>query len=152
MTVTCQECGAPCSHEVNCTARFHRFMALEMTSPAYGAVHHLTVAAYMLQHPSQLSKRGWQEMRELLRQIVLDDLRPSTVRTQRRSEFDSRKRDWSLSKGQRMMLPATFVWTLTILNVDASTSEQYCREVERWARQVFIDASSLDVIVKEHSN
>ena len=33
--------------------------SLEYVDPAYGAVHHLTVAAYMLQHSSQLSREGW---------------------------------------------------------------------------------------------
>lgn len=50
MPDTCQECGALCTVENNCVERFQRYMALEMTDAAYGEVHHLTVAAYMLQH------------------------------------------------------------------------------------------------------
>jgi len=141
----CQECGAPWATEDNCTERFHRFMALEMTNAAYGAVHHLTVAAYMLQHPNQLSQRGWQEERDLLKQFVIDGVSPAEIRTRRRGDYDSGNRTLSLSKGPRLRLPPGFTWTLTILSVDDSTPEQYCQDIARWAWQVHEDASKIAV-------
>lgn len=139
----CPECGAPWTAEDNCTTRFHHFMALEMTNADYGVVHHLTVAAYMLQHPSQLSQRGWLEERALLKQFLVDGLSPAAVRAQHRHELDSGKRDWSLKKIPCLELPPTFSWALTILSVDDSTPERYRRDIEIWARQVLQDASAI---------
>jgi hypothetical protein len=120
-------------------------MALEMTSPDYSVVHHLTVAAYMLQHPSKLSLLGWQEMRNLLQKFVQDGIRPADVRTRNRKDLDSGNRTWSLSKGPRLQLPPSFTWTLTILSVDDSDSEQYSQDINRWARQVLEDAARVEV-------
>ena len=148
MTEFCPECGAIWSEEDNCTARFQRFMALEMTDSAYWAVHHLTVAAYMLQHPRQLSLRGWQEMRNLLKRCVVEGVSPAAIRAQNRKIMDSVKREWSLKKGPRLQLPADFSWTLTILSVDDSTSEQYRQDIERWARQALEEALQIEVSVR----
>ncbi len=52
-SVRCPECGAPDSA---CEARFHELLALEFEEAGYGAVHHLTVATYMLQHSSKLTR------------------------------------------------------------------------------------------------
>ena len=53
--VACPECGAP---ETLCKTRYDKFLMLEFTDAGYGAVHHLTVAAYVLQHFSQLTRGG----------------------------------------------------------------------------------------------
>jgi hypothetical protein len=45
-------------------------MALEYENPsAYGAVHHLTVACYMLQH-NAYSRDVWLEARKMLAQFI----------------------------------------------------------------------------------
>jgi len=144
MPDTCSECGAAWTKEDNCTERFHRFMALEMTDPGYGVVHHLTVAAYMLQHPSKLSLRGWREERDLLKQFLLEGVTPKMVRARRR-DYDRGRRDWSLKKGPRLELPQGFSWTSSIMSVDESTSEQYRQDVQRWANSVVEDALKISM-------
>ena len=52
----CPECGAPAQ---SCETRYHECLVKEFSEPGYGAVHHLTVATYMLQHSSKLTKEGW---------------------------------------------------------------------------------------------
>jgi len=59
----CPECGAT---DVACEIRFNEFLILEFTDPGFGEVHHLTVATYMLQHSSKLTRQGWLQMRDLL--------------------------------------------------------------------------------------
>ncbi len=51
MTNKCPECGAELPPGERCEERFNLCLALEYENPAaYGRVHHLTVACYMLQH------------------------------------------------------------------------------------------------------
>ena len=52
----CPDCGAPVAGGSTCRAMFDELLASEYTFPeAFGAVHHLTVAAYCLQHPRGFS-------------------------------------------------------------------------------------------------
>ena len=151
MTTQCTECGARWAAQDNCTEKFHRFLALEFTDPDYGAVHHLTVPTYMLQHPSRFSLTGWQAMRELLVQFLDDDLSPAAVRARNRESLDSLHRSWSFKKGPRLKTPSTFAWTQTILEVDDTTAAQYCKDIEQWARQTLADTARLKVLAgKEH--
>lgn len=134
----CEQCGA-----VDCEEQFHTFLALEYTDEGYGAVHHLTVPAYMLQHPQQLSADGWRMMRETLRAFLVEGVSPVELRKQARDKMDSGNRSWSVRKGPRMVLPEGYTWSQTINDIDDSTPEQYCRDVERWARSVLTDAEKL---------
>ena len=72
----CPECGAP---DLLCKTRFDEFLVLEFTDTGYGAVHHLTVTAYMLQHSSQLTREGWLHERELLREFIIENKPPAFI-------------------------------------------------------------------------
>lgn len=146
MNTHCPECGAPLTANEGCTQRFHHFLALEMTDPEYGAVHHLTVAAYMLQHPSQLSVQGWQAMRHLLEQFLGDEnFTPAQARARNRRAVDSKNRSWSFTKGERLALPAWFAWSRTIMSVDDSTPPRYRKDIEAWARSVLAEAGAISL-------
>lgn len=138
MTTTCPDCNAE-----NCEEQFHRFLALEYTDMRYGAVHHLTVAAYMLQHPARLSRDGWRAMRQTLTDFLIHGENPAERLKQLNKDMDSGARSWSLSKGPRKSLPAQFTWSQTITAVDASDPAQYREDIETWARSVLADASKL---------
>jgi hypothetical protein len=150
--IQCPECGAlsgaPGTEEDSCTDRFHRFLILEFGDPEYGAVHHLTVATYMLQHPSRLSRKGWLEMRALLARFLEEGISPQAMRAEMRAEVDRGQRTWSLVKGPRMELPEGFSWSLTILSVDDRNAAQYRLDVERWARQALADAAAIRVDIE----
>lgn len=145
MTSHCAECGAPWTAEDNCTQRYHCFLALEFSNPEYGVVHHLTVATYMFQHPSQLSSQGWQAIREQLRQFLDEGLRPAEARARIRKSAEFQKRSWSLKKGPRQQLPSDFAWTQTIMSVDDATGEPYRQGIEQWARQALADAAMVEL-------
>ena len=59
----CPDCGAAIANGSTCRAMFDELLAHEYAFPAsFGAVHHLTVAAYYLQHPHGHSRAvvdGW---------------------------------------------------------------------------------------------
>src|SRR5574338_84558 len=93
MTANCPECGAPGRL---CQTRFDEFMVLEFTDPGYGAVHHLTVATYMLQHSSKMTPEGWKYERELLREFLVEKKTPADVRKQNKTIVDSGKRTFKI--------------------------------------------------------
>jgi hypothetical protein len=48
----CADCGAPAAEGETCRGMFDQLLAHEYALPeAFGAVHHLPVAVYSLQHP-----------------------------------------------------------------------------------------------------
>lgn len=136
----CPECGA-----VNCRSRFDEFLALEFTDADYGAVHHLTVGAYMLQHSSQLTREGWLHERELLREFLVDNKPPAFIRKQNRDLVDSGKRTFKIKSrdGQRVIQKST--WTKMILDVRAENAEKYCADVTAWARSVLDEAEAIEI-------
>jgi hypothetical protein len=138
----CPECGAPDSL---CETRFEEFLALEFTDAGYGAVHHLTVAAYMLQHSSLLTREGWLNERKLLREFLVENKPPQFVRRQNRELINSGKRAFKIKSrdGQRVIHRST--WANTILDVRTEDVETYCAEVTTWARSVLEEAQGLEV-------
>lgn len=75
--MNCPQCGALC------LPRFDEFLALEFSDPGYGAAHNLTVAAYMAQHSSRLTREGWLFERSLLREFVVEGKAPALGRQER---------------------------------------------------------------------
>ncbi len=85
----CDECGAAQFPGATCLDCFHGLLAFENEHPAaFGAVHHITVASYYLQHP-----RGYKtEVLALWRSAIADVLsgRASArdLRSRASAEFD----------------------------------------------------------------
>ncbi len=138
----CPECGALDSL---CQARFDEFLVLEFTDTGYGAVHNLTVATYMLQHSSKLSKEGWLYERELLREFLVENKSPQFIRKQNKDLVDSGKRKFKITSkdGKRIINKST--WTKTILDVRTKNAEVYCEDIKAWARSVLEDAKGLRI-------
>ena len=138
--MNCPECGAT---ETLCKTRFDEFLVLEFTDAGYGAVHHLTVAAYMLQHSSQLTREGWLHERGLLREFLVENKPPSFIRKQNKDLVDSGKRKFKIKSkdGQRVVNKST--WTRTILDVRTENAEVYCEDINAWARSVLEDAEKI---------
>lgn len=142
--INCPECGAP---DALCQARFDEFLALEFSDPGgYGSVHNLTVAAYMLQHSSRLTREGWVYERELLREFLVENKSPPLVRQQKRNGVDSGKRQFKIKSrtGQRIIEKSE--WTKTILDVRAENAEIYCTDVTEWAKSALEDAEKISEI------
>jgi hypothetical protein len=137
----CPECGAP-----DCRARFDAFLVLEFGDSGYGAVHHLTVAAYMLQHSSQLTKEGWLEMRALLRAFIVENKPPAWIRKERKDRVDSGKRDFKIKSKTGARVIENSAWRKTILDVRDESAEVYCADVTAWAKSALEDAEEVQSI------
>jgi hypothetical protein len=125
----CPHCGAPPTDDGPCQARFDRLLSLEFTDPGYGAVHHLTVPAFMLQH-DRYSHAGWLAARELLRRFVEDGVRPQEMRREHPRHEGSTVRGPSFADFGRI------TWSRTIADVGAADAAAYRSDVEAWAASV----------------
>ena len=140
--MNCPECGAP---ETSCKSRFDEFLSLEFTDVGFGVVHHLTVAAYMLQHSSKLTREGWLHMLELLREFLIENKPPEHVRKQNRDLVDSGKRKFKIASKNGLPVVNKFTWTKTILDVRAENAEIYCADVNSWAMSVLEEAEAIAI-------
>jgi hypothetical protein len=140
--MTCPDCGAP---EMICETRFHEFLVKEFEDPSYGAVHHLTVAAYMLQHSSKLTREGWLLERELLKEFLVENKPPAFIRKQNKDLVDSGKRKFKITSKDGVSVINKTTWTKTILDVRTENAQVYYEDVTAWARSVLEDVQGLEV-------
>lgn len=140
--MTCPECGAP---DQLCQTRFDEFLVLEFTDAGYGAVHHLTVAAFMVQHSSKLTREGWLHERELLREFLVENKPPAFIRKQNKDLVDSGKRTFKIKSRDGKRIIEKSVWKKTILDVRTENAEVYCEDITSWARSVLEDAAKENV-------
>jgi hypothetical protein len=139
--VNCPECGAP---DNLCQTRFDEFLVLEFTDAGYGAVHHLTVATYMVQHSSKMTREGWLFERNLLREFLIENKPPAYIRKQNRDLVDSGKRTFKIKSKTGIPVINKTTWSKTILDVRAENAEIYCEDVTAWARSVLEEAEAID--------
>ena len=142
MPITCPVCGAKLPKDTTCRDLFDLSQLKEIEQPEYYAVHQLSVLCYMLQH-NIYSRSGWLGARELLFQFVNRGLTPAAARRQNRKKLDSGKRDWSLTKGEKLAGVEAVKWTFTIADVRLDTAEHYTADVRRWAESVLADTEML---------
>jgi len=140
--MNCPECGAP---EILCKPRFDEFLILEFTDAGYGVVHHLTVAVYMLQHSSKLTREGWLHMRGLLREFLVENKPPAFIRRQNRDLVDSGKRKFKIASKDGVPIINKSAWMKTILDVRTGDAEVYCEDVTAWAKSVLEEAELIAI-------
>ena len=138
--MNCPECGAP---DNLCQTRFDEFLILEFTDAGYGAVHHLTVAAYMVQHSSKLTRDGWLFERDLLREFLVENKPPAFIRKQNKDIVDSGKRKFKIKSRDGLPVINKTTWTKTILDVRVENAKDYCEDITAWARSVLEDAKAI---------
>jgi hypothetical protein len=137
----CPECGAE-----DCQSRFDEFLVLEFTDAGYGAVHHLTVATYMLQHSSKLTREGWLYERELLKEFLVENKSPELIRQQRKDLVDSGNRKFTFKSKDGNPVIAKSTWTNTVLDIRSENAEIYCADVVEWAESVLCDSEIIEPI------
>jgi hypothetical protein len=131
----CPECGGALAPGAACAEYFHQMLFWENERAENGAVHHLAVLCYYLQHPSRYSPDGLVYAQELLVEFVEQGARPQQVRRQRRDQLASGKRSWKVTSrcGSVAAYPHPPHWTLTAADVVAAGIEQYRDSVHAWA-------------------
>jgi hypothetical protein len=137
--MNCPECGAV---ETLCKTRFDEFLVLEFTDTGYGAVHHLTVAAYMLQHSSKLTREAWIHERALLREFIVEKKPPDFIRRKNKDLVDSGKRIFKFKSKDGKPVIQKNTWAKTILDVRTENAEVYCADVTAWARSAMDEAET----------
>lgn len=138
--MNCPECGAP---DHLCQSRFDEFLILEFSDAGYGAVHHLTVATFMVQHSSRMTREGWQYERDLLREFLIENKTPAMVRKQIKDTVDSGKRTFKFKSKTGVPVINKTTWSKTILDVRAENAEVYCEDITVWARSVLEEAEAI---------
>jgi len=138
--MNCPECGAK---DQLCQTRFGEFLVLEFTDAGYGAVHHLTVAAYMVQHSSKMTREGWLFERDLLREFLIENKPPGYIRKQNKDIVDSGKRKFKIKSKTGVPVIDKTTWAKTILDVRSENSEVYCGDIKAWARSVLEETEAV---------
>ena len=138
----CPECGAP---NTLCQTCFDEFLVLEFTDAGYGAVHHLTVATFMVQHSSRMTREGWMYERDLLREFLVENKPPQLVRKQIKNSVDSGKRTFKFKSKTGVPVINKITWAKTILDVRAENAEVYREDISAWARSVLEETEKLNV-------
>jgi hypothetical protein len=139
----CPECGAP---EGRCEDRYHECLVKEFSEPGYGAVHYLTVAAYMAQHSSKLTKDGWHLERDLLKDFLLDHKDPASLVRQSKGPLDSGRRTFKIADKAGLPKIDRRHWSRTILDVRLDDAETYCQDITAWAHSVLEDAQTCSTL------
>lgn len=143
MIQKCPQCGAGLPFDEPCRHRFDLCLAFEYQNPtAFGAVHHLTVACYLLQH-NAYTRDVWLEARQMVAQFVRDGVTPAEMRQQNRAKFANGQRSWRVTTGEKLAEFATIRWTRTIADVRLDNPELYCADVTQWAMSVLADTEPL---------
>ncbi|MCA9988463.1 MAG: hypothetical protein KDE59_29355 [Anaerolineales bacterium] len=130
----CPDCGALHADGRDCRAWFDECLALEFSDPAYGAVHHLTVLSYMLQH-NGYSAAVWPEAVRLLARFVEDGAEPAAMRPQ----VAELARAGSVTGGPGPDFLADIVWRQHITSLALNDPARYGDSVRAWAAAVLAD-------------
>lgn len=142
----CPDCGAPVADGSTCRAMFDELLAHEYAFPAsFGAVHHLTVSAYFLQHPRGFSRATISGWRAIIAES-LDELTPPAEflrRARARSNAGVKVREAGA------VPPAGWPrsWPMTVADVvvppgETPDADGHNERVRRWAASI---RATLDV-------
>ncbi len=135
MPGTCLECGAILGEESSCQEIFDQFLVLEFSDPAYGAVHFLTVACFMIQH-GRYSDEGLAWIAEKLREYLEDGVSIDQIRRQAAQEAGPSRRSWKVMRQASSPPLPKIAWSMTIADVARQyrDAESYCALIQQWAR------------------
>jgi hypothetical protein len=109
---------------------------LEFTDPAFGAVHMLTVACFMIQHRCY-SDEGLVWIAQKLRDTLERGVTPDEIRRQSGIETGHGTRTWKVNRqpGERVL--PKIQWSMTIADVASNyqNAATYCELVKEWANK-----------------
>lgn len=134
----CPRCGAVPRDGKTCLDKYHEVLALEFEDPAYfGAVHHITVMCYNIQHPDAFSDDALDWMRKSLRAVMVDGLTPAELRKQAGKGVAGGMK--VRRRGEQKSVPARTVWSMTVMDVRTDSAEIYHADIRAWAGAILKD-------------
>jgi hypothetical protein len=130
----CPECGALLNENESCQSIFDEFLGLEFSDPAYGAVHFLTVACFMIQH-GRYSDEALAWIEGQLRAYLYEGAPPEHIRRQAARETSQSMRTWKVSRPAGAPPLPRVAWSMTIADVAGRyrDAESYRDLVRQWA-------------------
>jgi uncharacterized protein DUF5946 len=133
----CAECGAAQTADTRCLDCFHALLAFENERPpAFGAVHHLTVACYYLQHPTGYAPATLEMWRQLLADSLSGRATVKQLLERARRKFEGPTRAREPGAAAPPGWPAE--WPMTggdVIRPDETPSiEAYVGRAMAWAR------------------
>jgi hypothetical protein len=138
LTRGCEQCGAAFDDGGDCLSCFHALLAYENERPAaFGAVHHLTVATYYLQHPAGYTHETLAHWREILARSLDGTATVGKLRDLAGRRFAGTKRVREDGQSPPDWWP--HVWPRTIQSVftpDTNVEvDTYVLRAREWARE-----------------
>ena len=128
----CPECGA-----LGCREKFDAMMALEFESPTvFGAVHHITVLCYNLQHPSNFSEEALAWMHTSLRSVMIDGMSAATLR-----KYAAKiPKDVKIKRPESRSVDAKKItWSMTVADIRTENPAEYTEDAKKWALSILKD-------------
>lgn len=144
MTNTCPECGASLPDGTTCQTIFDEFLVLEFTDPAYGAVHMLTVACFMIQH-GRYSDEALAWIAAQLRASLEQGVPADQIRREAARRVDQTTRTWKVTRRADASALPKIPWSLTIADVatDYRDAASYCALIRAWATRTLAEMPPL---------
>jgi hypothetical protein len=135
MSAPCPDCGAVFDQDDTCQSVFDSLLVLEFTDPAYGEVHMLTVACFMIQH-RRYSDEALVWIEQQLRAHLERDVPVGQIRKHAAQEARQDKRAWKVTRrpGEKPLPP--IAWSMTIADVAQGYQDaaSYRDLVKQWAK------------------
>jgi hypothetical protein len=140
----CPECGAILNEGSSCRTIFDSFLVLEFTKPAYGEVHMLTVACFMIQH-RRYSDEALNWIEEKLRANLEGGIPAEQIRRQASKETGQGKRTWKVTRRSGDSPLQKIAWSMTIADVASKyhDAESYRDCINQWARTTLLEMKPL---------
>jgi hypothetical protein len=135
----CPECGADWSAGHTCQDDFHQMLFWETETPALGAVHHLTVLCYYLQHPSLYSPEGLEHAKGLLIEFIAHGATLQDIRRQNSARLSSGVRPFKITGTPEShgAYSTPVDWSMRARDVVQAGADQYIASVRAWAQSIY---------------
>jgi hypothetical protein len=135
----CPDCGAEQRAGESCEECFHALLAFEAERPeAFGAVHHLTVACYYVQHPRGYSSATLRAWRELIADALDDTASVAQLRARNERRFGGAARVREPNASPPEAWPRE--WNCHVADVirpgESLAVGDYVRRARAWAESV----------------
>lgn len=145
----CPDCGARFDGNKTCQSIFDAFLALEFSDPAYGEVHFLTVACFMIQH-NRYSDAALAWIRGMLQAYLEGNLPPSEIRRLATGEMNNAVRSWKVLRSPDDRLLPKIAWRVMIADAaeQAGDATSYRRAMRLWGESTL---KQMDVLVNDQA-
>jgi hypothetical protein len=136
-TTVCPECGALLPANTSCHDIFGQLLALEYQYPqSFGAVHHLMVMSYNVQHPGAYTDDFWNKTVAMLNDVVEQEISGAQLRKRMQHELAAHQGRMSIKIKGTPERAHQHAWTMRAVDVVTDDPQVYIERVWQWARSI----------------